>query len=70
MFVAALPRKLTDAVTVVSGLSLFGAVLAWIGWLIGTLVFRKDMSIERVVIHGAGLGGFVGLLTVAVFLTG
>ena len=68
MPVAALPPEVTDAVTIVTGLSMLGGVGAWIGWLIGRAIFESQGEVEHWVIQGAGIGGSIGLVLALVYL--
>ncbi len=60
--VAALPRELTDAVTIVSGCSLLFGAFTWAGSRIWMLISRESVDIERWVLDGVGAGAILGIV--------
>lgn len=65
---AALPRGVTDAVTIVSGCSLLVGSLTWIGGRIWMMASRREVNLERLVLDGVGLGALIGMAVALVYL--
>jgi hypothetical protein len=70
MILAALPQEVTDAVTIMSGVSLLGGVMAWLGWLLARFAFGTPAQFEHWVGQWLTCGATVGLLVATIYLAG
>jgi hypothetical protein len=57
---------LPDLLGIIGGLSVIGAVAAWVAALVRRLILRRPVSFGEWVAHGAGAGGLAGILLVVV----
>ena len=68
MFALALPRKLSDAVTIISGCSLVVGSLTWAVTRIWMLLSKEQPDVERWVLDGLGFGAVVGMVVALIYL--
>ncbi len=61
-------QELLDASSIVSGLATVGGVVGWLAALTERVFGRRSVPFAEWVLHGAGIGGAVGLLAAAGYL--
>jgi hypothetical protein len=61
--------RLQEAFNLLSGFTVLGGVLSWIGAGIVRIVVRRPIDLGQATTYGAGWGGIVGLVAAAWLLT-
>jgi hypothetical protein len=54
-------EQFLDALTIVGGISVLGAIAGWTAAVVWTLISGGRVALERWVVNGGGYGGLLGL---------